>query len=356
MTTFKPSVEQLAAALKRSVAAKDDTGAQRAADELIERAAEALDADNDAEAARIARLLQESKHPAGYEIEAVVMDGQGKSPEAIALLEGATQSLPTAWRLWELLGNLLSDAEQFDRAHEAFESASKCPGVDVASIGFNRALTYCRGDEPDKGLELLRNIPAEALADAALGLHVSALEASILNEVDRFEEARTVAQKALDRVRDKDLSDEAASHVAELHAQLGYAAEGLGEPNAALDFAFEALRHDQSNEHALDVIRTVRNEESEQAKLYRVTFKGIWPDPIEGKQELQPVFQSFSVIGDTEEEVLGFARELIPEELREAMKHHETEMVEDAPNEPKGVCQITPFVVIESEEQPAPTA
>jgi tetratricopeptide (TPR) repeat protein len=119
MSKFKPTPDQLFASLKRCLAAKDQVGAERAAGELIEQAFEALDSEQDDKATAIAENLRSVEHPAGWEISALLLEHEEKIDEAISLLEQGVKTVPASWRLWELLGNLYSDADKVEDALKA---------------------------------------------------------------------------------------------------------------------------------------------------------------------------------------------------------------------------------------------
>ncbi|MBI5534255.1 MAG: tetratricopeptide repeat protein [Deltaproteobacteria bacterium] len=352
MTKFRPTTEQLLAALKRCVGAHDQVGAQRTADELIERAFEALDGDHDPEATEIGRHLQEVDHPAGFEIEALVLDRNSESPKAIELLEGAVKKLPDSWRLWEMLANLYSDAERPDDALKTYERALACPEPEEASIRFNLALTHARAQRYDEALKAIEPVDLDEIEDEELRLNTLAFKASVLSAAERSAEAAELVRTTLAEIDEEDYTEETIPHIAELHAQLARAVLDLEkDKDKALAHAIDAIRIDQGNDLALQIVRAVNGKTSAGASLMQLTIKGVWPEPFEGEKEPREYRQTFGVIADTREQALEFAKSLSPEELRASMTIEDFETVQATPEEPIGVCQVSPYIFFADEEE-----
>jgi tetratricopeptide (TPR) repeat protein len=351
MSKFKPTVEQLGAALKRSAKANDAVGVDRAADELIERAWEGIEADDAELPMRAAKILQDAGHPAGYEIAALSLDHRDEPQKAIEILEKGVKEIADVWRLWELLGNLRSDQKLFAEAAEAFARALACPEPATASIRFNIALTCCRQAKFAEAIESLDRVGLDTLEDRELRLNCFALKTAALNSLERCADAEALARKVIDSVHEEDFVEEEAPHLAELHAQLARALGAGGKIDEALTHAHDAISIDPGNELALELIRNSANLRSASAQMFTLTVSGTWPEPIDEDSQEPPEFvQSFSVIADTVDEAMQLVRDISPEPLRDSLQLQESETVKPLPDEAKGVCQISPYVFVDLEE------
>jgi tetratricopeptide (TPR) repeat protein len=354
MTKFRPTVEQLFASLKRCVAAKDPTGAQRAADEIIERAFEALDGEHDPEAVDIARGLQKVDHPAGWEVEALVLDRNEESAKAIELLEEGVKKVEDSWRLWEMLGNLYSDAERFDDALKTYDKSLTCPEPDVPSVRFNMGLTFARAERFEDALAAIEPVDLEEIEDEELLLNTLAFKASVLNSLGKFDEAAKLARAAIADLGDDEYDEETIPHVAEIHAQLARAViEGEQDADKAMVHAQDAIRIDQGNDLALQMIRAINGKLSPDAQLMQLTVRGVWPEPFEGETEPREFRQTYGVIADNKEQAMEYVRGLSPEELRDALSIEDFEIIQAAPEEPVGIVQVSPYIFFADDDKPA---
>jgi len=353
MTKFTPTVEQLVSALRRSMQSKDEVGAQRAVDELLTRAWESIDREEDApEGRRIAELMKEAGHPAGFEISAVIFEQAGEIDKAIESVQAGLQLAPTVSRLWELLGNLHSDADRHDQAQEAFDKALGCEHRNEPSIRYNKALSAYRNQKFDPAAAELDKIDEKAIDDDELLMHVQALRVSTLNGLEKFKEAIVLAKKILEKYPEDTCPESCIPHLAEVHAQLGRAIlERDNDPAKALASAKNAIRCDQGNPLALDLVRAIGNKKSPDSKLLNLSVKGIWMEPFEGETEAPEFMQAFTVIADNQEEAFEMVKEICPDDLRERISIDECELVKDAPDEPKGVCEVSAFMFFSGDEE-----
>ncbi len=355
MSKFKPSVDQLFASLKRCIQASDHVGAERASEEIIERAFEAIDQDDNDQAVAIGKRMQELGNPVGFEIEALVLDDASEPAKAVEVLERGLKAIPDAWRLWELLGNIHSDEARPDDAAKAYEKALACTGAEPASVRYNMALNLARSDKYDAALEAIEPVDVESLEESELRLNTAAFKTSVLTQLGRFDDAIGLATRVLGRLTDEDYTEESVPHIAELHAQLGRSqAEGKQDAEKAMKHALDAIRIDQGNELALSLVRAIRNDVSDKASLYQLTVKGTWHEPFEGESEKRDFRQTFAIIADSPEQALEMAREVSPDELRKTLTLEESEAVEALPEEPKGVCQVSPYMFYEDEDGDEP--
>jgi tetratricopeptide (TPR) repeat protein len=351
MSKFKPTPDQLFASLKRCLAAKDQVGAERAAGELIEHAFQALDSEHDQQASSIAENLRSVDHPAGWEISALLLEHQEKVDEAVALLEDGVKKIPTSWRLWELLGNLYSDADKVDEALKAYDKALTCPEPDEASIRFHLAVAHARTEKFDEALGALEPIDFDEVEDDELRLSALAFKVSVLNSASRNAEAAALATEILEEAGEDDYTEDTIPHFAELHAQLARAVlEKDRDTKLALSHAHDAIHVDQGNDMALQIIRAITGKPSPSACLIQLTVKGTWPEPFEGETERREFRQTFAVIAETPEQALAFVRDISPEELRSAISVEQSETLQPTPDEPMGVAQASPYMFFADED------
>ena len=104
---------------------------QDSAYDLEAKAHGLLDAGRTDEARAIAEQLLSMGWSGGFEVKALAQQQAGELPGAIATLEEAVSKVPNLWHLWQLLGNLRSDAGDLDGALEA---------LNQALLAFGRAL------------------------------------------------------------------------------------------------------------------------------------------------------------------------------------------------------------------------
>lgn len=358
MTKFSPTVEQLVSALRRSMQSKDEVGAQRAVDELLTRAWESIDRDEDAvEGRRISELLKDAAHPAGFEISAVILEQAGEIDKAIETVQAGLQLAPTVARLWELLGNLHSDADRHAEAQEAFDKALGCEHHNEASIHYNKSLSFYRDQNFEPANAELDKIDAKDIDDDELQMHIQALRVSTLNGLQKFKEAIVLAKKVLETYPEDVCPESCISHLAEVHAQLGRAIlERENDPVKALACAKNAIRCDQGNPLALDLVRAIGNKKSPNSKMLNVSVKGVWLEPFEGETEAPEFLQSFTVIADNQDEAFEMIKEICPDELSARISLDECEEIKDAPEEPKGVCEVSAFMFFSGDEEEEPEA
>lgn len=170
---------------------------QDTAETVEARAHELLDAGRPGEALELAEKLLEMGWSGGFEVKALALAAQGDTTKAIETLESGVEKAPGVWLLWQLLGNLRSDAGRLDAAVAALDAALRCEGASEVWVRFNRAVVQHRRGEPGKALDDLEPIltlpRAPEFAEDAL-----ALTAQCLAEVGRGEEGLALVESALD--------------------------------------------------------------------------------------------------------------------------------------------------------------
>lgn len=357
MTRFTPTSEQLAAAIKRCLSAHDSAGADRAAEELMTRAFESLDTDKTAsEAFRIGDLLQNAGHPSGYEITAIAWQHTDQVDRAVEVLRKGVDNFPAVSRLWAMLGACCADNQQAEQAICAFENALSCTDVDEPSVRYEFSLALQRAKKPSRALDVLNKVTVDPTQDPEFAMTCSALKAGLLNGCRRYDEAIDLAADNLEKVAAIELSEYGLGQVAELHAQVAHALLHRGDPKGALDHARKAIHLDQGNSAALLMMRTISPVRSPDAKLITLIVKGTWTVPFDGHDEPSDFYQTFAVVADCEDEALGYALQLSPDELRASMSIEQSEVVKPAVDEPKGVVQVSPYVFLTEMDDEESTA
>lgn len=179
-------------------------GSSEDAAKRLEAEAHARLQDGDLDAAlSLSEQLLEMGWSGGFEVRALALAQGGRSAEAIATLEGAVEKAPSVWSLWQLLGNLRSDAGDLDGAIEALTRALRCDGVSESTVRFNRAIAHQRRKDPGAALDDLEPVlalprPPDFAEDAL------SLAAQCLAELGRRDEAVSMIEIALDACAEDD--------------------------------------------------------------------------------------------------------------------------------------------------------
>jgi tetratricopeptide (TPR) repeat protein len=146
-------------------------------------------------------------------------------------------------------------------------------------------------------------------------------------EVGDEEKARACSDQSIAIARAALASGPDEDTSARLHAAIAHALLSRDDRDGALEAAWAAIRANPSQEDAMWVIREIEQRISETARQFRVIVRGELPD--EG-----PFVASYIVIADGVDE----ARELVARfEPATDLEFEEAEIVDDAPDLPKGV-------------------
>lgn len=136
----------------------------------MDRALNHLEAGRTAEALEVARELNSMRYSGAFEIEAQALAQRGEKHDAIAILRKGLALAPQAWLNRNLLGNYLSDVEQYEEAFAAYEEALRTPAVDRVLVEGNYALALSRAGRDDEARSRLRSILGEDIEAAEPGL------------------------------------------------------------------------------------------------------------------------------------------------------------------------------------------
>ncbi len=298
---------------------------------LIAEAEEALLEGKFDRAQKAAEQVIARRYSYGFELLARIHAQRDNLPRAIAVLQEGVAKAPRAWQLWMLLGEYRSDHGDYDGALAAFDAALAVEGVDADDAHINAAIAHDRAGRPEDALMRLHEVRG---ANDESAVAAARVRASILLERERPEAAAAAAQAGLARVTE----EMNAVDVAPLHAALAKAEWLKGNGDAALHHAWEAIALDSSEETALWLVREIEGEYSTDAKHYRVIIHGR-----DDNFDADGFWRKYDVVADDEDEAMQFIRRVEPEHIRPTLRLDEARIVEDAPDQPKGVYWCTSY-------------
>ncbi|HEX9996872.1 MAG TPA: hypothetical protein VGB45_07005 [Abditibacterium sp.] len=310
------------------------------AEELTDRAFEVLNA-GDLEGAEIlASRLRDLSYSSYFEIQALVHLDREEPELALEVLKQGVEEAPFVWRLWQLLGNTLSDAGDFEDAMRCYESALQfdLDAEDTASLQFNRATLLSRIGHNDEALALL-NESGDLIMSAPLGLQwrAEALRLSILADLGQRTEVIERAD-ALESLLSQATEDSVES-LAVVLIQGGFALLTCGENLRAHKWAQRALYWERTNGDALQLLRQSDVTAPIAARYFQVVLEGDWND--EAESEELSFIKTFMVVarGVEEAEILALEME---------SSHWETTLVRVMESEDCGECDETSAGVYEA--------
>ncbi|RYG67265.1 tetratricopeptide repeat protein [bacterium] len=249
-----------------------------------EQAYDALDAGELKTAEKLAAKLQEIGFSSWFEIQALV-DLRRDDPEAaIAVLREGLEKAPSVWSLWQLLGNTLSNQNEFEEALRCYESALR---LDIAigaraSIEFNRATLLGRQRNYAGALRFAREL--EALEGIPEGLlwQTQAMIMRSLSHLGRGEElleSAAALHYALDSVdvENEDSYDDYCLVAA--WSQGSLALLDSAKYLEAREWAMRALMLKHTNDDALHALRFSDPDAPLSNQWFQVILEGEWEKP-----------------------------------------------------------------------------
>jgi tetratricopeptide (TPR) repeat protein len=265
------------------------------------------------EAEKLAAQLKRIRYSACFEIQALV-ELQRDNPEAaIEVLREGVQSAPTVWRLWQLLGNTLSDLRDYDEAMTCYETALQLEigEEDLASLEFNRATLLSRQERSREALEIVRRLQLMDETPAHLQWRIHALSLSTLSDLGRSEEVLEEAQELRAILEAVDWEDDEFSHYDSLTTawtQGGCALLRDEKSLEAREWATRALAIDRTVSGALQLLRTSDPDAPKADRYYYVMLEGDWRDEDSEENEVEEgFFTTLEVIARSEEEAVELA-------------------------------------------------
>ncbi|MDB5431047.1 MAG: hypothetical protein JWP35_2163 [Caulobacter sp.] len=320
-------------------------------DDLMAQAFDLIDNDEFDKALQIGRDLEARQFSGGFEVQALALSAQDKSEEAMAVLERGVAIAPV-WLLWQMLGNLRSDAGRCDEALDAYRAAAKLPGADTISLDYNWAHALSRaerlGEAETRLLPLLKPGALDG-ADPHLRLLIWTTHADLLNAQARPADAFAFVDSLTFGDDDDSYPEERAS----IEAERAVALTVLGPPDAAEASALKAIGYDKSCETAQWVLREIRADaDASNAKYMRVMVEGRWHASLEDEGGDTPpgFFATYEVMADDEIEALAFIKEFEPPAVRDSLVVSECEVLA-SPEQPKGVYLAAPGYAFFSEDE-----
>jgi tetratricopeptide (TPR) repeat protein len=226
------------------------------------------------EAGRLARAfeageqLQGLRHPAAFEILAVVHARQGELARAIAVLEEGVRAAPRVWVLWKLLGDQYSDAGRFAEGHQAYHEALLCPEADEDLIRLNVARAL---DREGRHVEALDSLDRIATGDHGLAFRRDVMRVGLLRQACRAEEASRLAER-IEETRPEDADAELVSALLAEHGAAVW--QGRHDRDEALRLVWEALEWSRGQPTALWVVREVEGKFSRANRQFRLVVEG----------------------------------------------------------------------------------
>jgi tetratricopeptide (TPR) repeat protein len=309
-------------------------------EQLIRKGFDLLEIDDFEAAIKVGKQIQAMRHTSAFEILALAHAGLGDTRRALEVLEEGVQRGPTVWLLWQLLGNYRSDLGFYDAAHEAYESALKCPRVNTSSVHLNAGIALSREKRFDEALSRFALVE-----DDELQPRVQAQRLHILNERRAYEETIRLGEQLLAEMKTV-VEAEVRSAI---KASVGHAYWfGRTDRERALELAQEALTDDCMSQDALWLIREVDGQVSPTAKHYRLLVEGISQERDEHQNELG-FFVTYDVVADSVEEALDYVRRVESNDVRRTLIVDESEEIETRPTQPKGVYARTGRVLFSRE-------
>ena len=303
-------------------------------DGLLERAYNLIQQGDSEQAIAVGNELLKHRHARGFEIIALAFEQRGRAADAIAVLQDGVSKVPNAWPLWELLGNLFSDQEQFADSQHCYDKALGCATADTQSINYNYAILLKRQGKLADAMTL-----AQGINSPDLQIKVRVLLLSILNAMKRHDEAaKAGAELVQNMLSSGQIPEDDMQDLARAYAEVGRAHwEGRADRQSAWESAWKALEWDRADNNALWLVREIVNRKSPNSKWYKLVVEGRWYFAIEPNKPPPAFVTTYEVVADGLPEALAFAQDLEPMEARASMKIDSHEDLGDFPENLQGV-------------------
>lgn len=294
------------------------------------------------EARQLGQQMVDADEEAGYRILAMIHAAQDESEAALQLIQRGVAHMPQSWQMRLLLGNLLSDAGDFEQAMQAFDQASKLPEAELHWIQINQAVVHGRRGEIDQALNLLQQVDHHEAINEAFEIQLG-----LLDSVGRHDLIIDLAEEDLDLLQAPETEAEAGtlsrilSHIASAYWYEDYDGDEVEH------YLRQAIAFDRTNPDALYLLREQDPIFSDQSQVFSMLVKGvIFESDEQGLEQQVEFITSYEVVADDEEEALDLIRrfeitEIDPNSLQ-------VEAIEPRPNEdeePKGVYQVGELLV-----------
>lgn len=303
-------------------------------EKLADTAYAYLDEGEYEQALEISRQLEKMRYTAAFEIGAIALDSLGETAAAVDLLERGMGLADDVWINWQLLGNLYSDLDEFQKANAAYKNALDCVGVIDDSVNLNLSILHYRNKNYSKALALLGAIKDEDFAYCCTDIKVSSL--FCLNKID---EAASLAEKTMQSCRDiLALSERDLDAVGRMTASLGSIKLSKGEDKQQVKiWVMEQLLDNISNDALLTLVRDIDSIYSTECKYYRLLVECKLPEISNKFADASGYFVSYDIIADDLGEALDYVAEFEDKDLRGNMQVEEVEELKHKDTDQKGV-------------------
>lgn len=321
------------------------TGDRAKAEELFKEGNDLLEACDFEGALSIGKKLQKLSYSGAFEIIALSYEGLDKKQKAVTVLEEGVKKAPSIGRLWQLLGNLHSDLNQFTKAFDAYEKGLNTPTADVASLNYNYGLALLRANKIDlaevKATFLIQYRGNNNL-DPALSLLIDSLRMSLLNRQEKYLDCVAYSETLALR------EEECPKEVALIWEKKAYALWKIGSIDKSFFYLKKAIQLDKHNRDAQWLLRELNKEKDfKDAKYYRILVHGKWPRPFQGEKVAPNFYTSYDVVADNKQEAFEYIKIFEPKELHGSLEMEEAKVLK-AKKQPKGVYQTSGYAFYQS--------
>lgn len=313
---------------------------RKKAERLTKKGYQLIGDDEWDEALRVAEKLNELRYSAGFEIQALALEGKGDIEAAVAALEQGVEQAPQVWLNWQLLGNYRSNLGRYAEAADAYSKGLCCPDAWEGSLRLNQAVLVNRTGRPTEAIEILRSV-----SDPELSLAVTTTRLSAWNAMGKQEEARSEGLRILDELNDEDPTglDGVAFEV--FSARLG-----LEEDRASLKewAASWAVLHAPAS-RTLAAIRELDDLRSPRGRYFRLLIEAQFGEAEVVDRGVLGFFTSVDVVADSPDEALELYRPFAEAFALTSLKTTECEELEARPDGYQGVFKLTPLMYFQGE-------
>jgi tetratricopeptide (TPR) repeat protein len=257
-------------------------------------------------ARRIAEELRALRWSGAFEVLALAARAEKDLEGAVRVLDEGCALAPAAWALYELRGTMLDGLGRSEEALASYDHALGCEGVWAASVRYNRAIARLRlgdagGALADAEAVMSGATPPPFLIDAVQ------LAVDALDRLGRKDDAVSLVRTALAE------ADEAAA--ARLRGVLAVALARAGQMDAAREAARIAIEAGHGNAALARLMPPIRDD-GRPARWLRLVVQGRMPVSDRSYGFLRVL----SVLAADANEALAWAAELEPVAWREALQ------------------------------------
>lgn len=277
-----------------------------------------------------AKELEEMRHTAAFDIAAQAYAGMDDLESAVKTLNRGLEKAPNCWLNWQLLGNYLSDMEEYDKAASAYEKALACPDVWVGSVHLNQAVLAIRRSKYESALQILNELHDDELRFVVASSRIEALEG-----IGRHDEAVMLAEDILagewEEESDAQYFGLIAAALARIRLSQGSA------PKEVRSFVLEAVSLYGANSALLRIIRNIDAQYSREAQYFRLLIGCEISEDNPLHSEAKGYYVTYDVVSDSASHALDIIREFESDIGANGLYVEESEILEPRPEDPCGV-------------------